>query len=199
MSRVTPGAPLHRLLAVEDGGGVEQGRGGHRHGGDPDSRHQHRRGLHSSRVTCHVSGMVDTCHLDGEVRGAGPRDGEVSLEGDGGHGEDRRHDGEVSHEGGGAAEQRPEHPVPAIINVSTKMGCLSGKIFNDGWFFKDFFQPNHLLSILVMQMSGPITIGRQCLHRIYCVPKISLPPSLHQDQEPVTRDASTRLGCLLSN
>ena len=115
MSRVTPGAPLHRLLAVEDGGGVEQGRGGHRHGGDPDSRHQHRRGLHSSRVTCHVSGMVDTCHLDGEVRGAGPRDGEVSLEGDGGHGEDRRHDGEVSHEGGGAAEQRPEHPVPGII------------------------------------------------------------------------------------
>ena len=158
MSRVTPGAPLHRLLAVEDRGGVEQGRGGHRHGGDPDSRHQHRRGLHSSRVTCHVSGMVDTCHLDGEVRGAGPRDGEVSLEGDGGHGEDRRHDGEVSHEGGGAAEQRPEHPVPAIIKVSTKMGCLSGKIFNDGWFFKDFFQPNHLLSILVMQMSGPITI-----------------------------------------
>ena len=71
--------------------------------------------------------MVDTCHLDGEVRGAGPRDGEVSLEGDGGHGEDRRHDGEVSHEGGGAAEQRPEHPVPAIINVSTKLGYLSEK------------------------------------------------------------------------
>ena len=50
--------------------------------------------------------------------------------------------------------------------------CLSVKIFNDGSVgFKDFFQPNHLLSILVLQMSGAQLQLEERAFTEYCVPK----------------------------
>ena len=56
-------------------------------------------------------------HLFREVRRPGPGDGHVALHGDGGHGEDRRHDGHVGHEVCHPAEDQSEYPVPVNIDI----------------------------------------------------------------------------------
>ena len=51
------------------------------------------------------------------MRRPGPGDGHVALHGDGGHGEDRRHDGHVGHEVRHPAEDQSEYPVPIDIDI----------------------------------------------------------------------------------
>ena len=55
------------------------------------------------------------------MRRPGPGDGHVALHGNGGHGEDRRHDGHVGHEVRHLAEDQSEYPISVDRDMIIKI------------------------------------------------------------------------------
>ena len=124
------------IVTVAGDVGVHEGGRGQDHRRHPDEEQHQRGGLETAIIAlCNwrtdghrkrlfgllTEPKLGSAYLFWEVRRPGPGDGHVALHGNGGHGEDRRHDGHVGHEVRHLAEDQSEYPVSVDRDMIKKI------------------------------------------------------------------------------